>query len=496
MAKRKRSNSTSDKLTSVDATHILDLNDDCLEHVFSFLPTYDLCAVKKTCQKFANSAEDVFKARYRHRPLNVAPEIGDLADRGSFDRAFMITTTFGPLITKLSIHNVVAERDDWIFTEIFYICTKLKDLKLSECALHRFPWMGEDPPIRLESLQISNCFGDEHLIMLQLSKLMCLSLTIEYDASLLKLDRLQHDYPCLREITIRGWDWYENVELNRSLPNFIRAHPKLEKINFNFYHVKFNILPAVAAHSRELKSLSLQLNDEEEEESVEKLAELRRLNHLHELQISCAAFNDNIAPSIEALAEKNLLRTLSISDTQLDPVLRRAICKLTNLETLKLVKMSGDNASGESLGILAENLGKLKHLHVIQCNGILFEHMVPFIERSKTLASLTLYERYRKPGDELFKQLLAAKNSSGATTVLEIFLCGFDRKILSEQQRKQMNEAGYGRIQLMKFDENTKYVYVCKSLDDEIFYWWFILIVAMCSLHFFCWISSSSIYVE
>lgn len=133
MAKRKRTNSASDEVVPVETTQFLDLNDDCLLDIFSFLPTSALSAVKETCKRFLKPAEDEFKARYRDQPFIFGPEFQDFDDRADFSGALKTVHHFGKFIRVLSVHNIIDERDLYLWRHIFHGCAALKELKISGC---------------------------------------------------------------------------------------------------------------------------------------------------------------------------------------------------------------------------------------------------------------------------------------------------------------------------------------------------------------------------
>lgn len=53
-------------------THILDLNDDCLDSVFSYLLPVELCAVKGTCGRFEAVADNYFERQCRNKEFTIS----------------------------------------------------------------------------------------------------------------------------------------------------------------------------------------------------------------------------------------------------------------------------------------------------------------------------------------------------------------------------------------------------------------------------------------
>lgn len=405
-------------------THILDLLDDCLVTVFSYLPTVDLCAVMDSCQRFETLAKEQFMVRYRHNPVIFAPKFDDSHDRADFSDAVKVVHYFGSLIRALSVHNIIEKEDSYYWEDVMVHCSALVELKVTGCAL-RFLCYHQQKPETIQSLILNKCLGDDHDLNDTIYSLPNLKrLTIEYGHYGMATAFLRRQIPALEEITVRCVR-SRTVDLNVVLPFFIASNAQLKRIHFNFNYVKCDILETIAMHSRDLESLSLQLYENHYAPFPEDIAKLRRLQHLSELQISCAVYDESIRAPIAALAEKNLLHTLSISDAGITIDLCLALKKMTTLKTLKLVKMSVevDQNLERPLEVLL-NRSRLEHLHLISCKGIVYKHIVGVVEVSKALRSLTFSCdcACTHIDGELFEQLIAARKLSGASSALDLYL--------------------------------------------------------------------------
>lgn len=79
---------------------------------------------------------------------------------------------------------------------------------------------------------------------------------------------------------------------------------------------------------------------------------------------------ESIAQIVEKLAEKNSVKTLGLTRGTLETHLIRALSKLSNLTTLKLMALKSVN--GNALENLLSVL-QLKHLHIIGCADTQYE---------------------------------------------------------------------------------------------------------------------------
>lgn len=461
MSKRKRTDSASDETLPAEVTHILDVADDCLQKILSFLPTIDLCAVKETCQRFESLAQQHFVTRYRHQAFIFRPDFSDYVDRPDFSNSLRVLLHFGPLIRALSVHHITEDEDSVHWEHVLVQCIALSELKVSGCVL-QFMHYYRRLPDTMEHLILNKCMGnDEDFCDVIYSFQNLKRLTVEYGHHSLKTGFLRRHIPNLEEITVRCVRSVRTTAqaINNVLPFFIIANPQLKRIHFNFNFVKCDILDVIATHSSGLESLSLQLYETNRIPFPEDIAKLRRLQHLRELQISCSAYKESIRSSIEALADRNLLHTLSISDTKINLDLWQALSKMRNLRTLKLVKMSADSDLKKSLRTSSQKL-ELEHLHVIACEGIQYKHIVSTIEKLKSLKSLTFSCVCDCDIDDtLYTQLITARKTSGACSTLDVYLPLSVLKVAERKAHEGKTDISNKLIQLQKIDDEMEYVY-------------------------------------
>lgn len=439
MAKRKRANSTSEESPVTETTHFSDLNDDCLRAVLSFLPTNDLCAMKEANKRFAELADDEFRARYRHQPYIFGPKFDDFADRADFSSAIKVVRRFGQFITALSVHSVIEETDWYIWAEIFVSCSVLSELKIYGCALKHI-FFQADGRMALESLQFRNCTGNDDQYTRVINSFENVKrLVIECCYDRFTGGFLKQQYPALEEITIRRIGIHRPTlcKLNSRLRLFIRSHAHLKKIDFSFHRIEEKTLRCIADHSENVENLSFNIEHCERFEEI--WPKLIRFN-LKELNFTPPSPGTGVGQFIEALAERNELHTVCVSGGYMTLELYAAISKLTNLKTLKFVDHCNQEDEVFDLGFVWEKL-ELEHLHLISCRRMEYEHCTSAITKMKSLKSLTFVPRFmvcsahedRNRLDDVLPRWINARKSANSDSPLKIFLSPEDLDLVPEK---------------------------------------------------------------
>lgn len=411
--------------------------------------------MKTTCQRFEILATDRFAVRYGRQPLNFGPKFSPSAGRANFLDARKVLEVFGGLIDVLNVHDVTGD-DSNLWIEISECCTALTEMDISYSVLSNLPF-GQHWPSSIRNLTLNRCNGSNAHFLNTIDRFHNVKrLTLVYESYGIRTRFLRQRIPSLEEITIRC-DPKSVYDINSALRDFIETNPHIKRINWNFNYVKCNILDSIVTHSRHLESLMVQLFGIAWVPPPESIASLGALVHMRELEISCAACPNGINAMLIALANLNLLHTLSISNTKFDIGSGIALKPMTNLKTLRLVKMEFE----DDVDIALPNL---EHLHVVACKGIQYMELVAVIQLSKSLKSVTCSCSNLQPfGHKLFGELNAARKSSGASTALVIYLPPLTIKKLDSDIHAATT---YTWIRLKKM--NGKAEYVCAFSNTEI----------------------------
>lgn len=126
----------SNQSNDTDLLNILDLNDDCLLHIFNFLNCIDLSAVNQTCVRFQNVSSDVFRSK--HTAVNTTmldtPGWSNIKTNTlTLQQIRSLIVSFGSQIQKLQVAAVSFKQDNRyrVLDLIVRSCTSLKSLYLT-----------------------------------------------------------------------------------------------------------------------------------------------------------------------------------------------------------------------------------------------------------------------------------------------------------------------------------------------------------------------------
>lgn len=461
------------------STHILDLNDDCFEAIFQYLLPIDLCAVNKTCRRFAPLTEEWFQRKYLDLELSLSTQFEENPSGRKFRLSSDILVVFGKFIQKLKVDKVTVDFSDesrsrykeiidkyphhrWTFNidngvsaaelcnvfgrynklrykarrinaeeaiqiwdDVHANCSQLQELTITDSDLEYMnPNNIQAKPRELKTLQLVHCLGvDKHFDQINgyFTNFKCLTLqtgdpwngqyTIQYAF-------LRQRFPQLEEISCANCP-------DVHLKEFIRRNPQIEKIDG--HDTTCDELNFIADHCKNVRNISF--GCWQGPNHVRRLVEgLGRFEKLEELHLNCHENTTNI-PVLEMLARKNSLETLSLASAKLDRHFCDALCKLTNLKTLKLHHHESPN--GNMIQKLLTGL-TLTNLELIWDATIPFEEIETAVKYGRTLESMTIAGNFLD--DDRFLRLINARKESGASSCLDISLydCNLQRRLRTD----------------------------------------------------------------
>lgn len=364
---------------------ILSLNDDCILEVFSRLPLLVLCDVRDTCQRLRTLA-DYYFARM-HKSLN----FGCRSIKGAQFKLFTqdetknILSSFGHHIEALIIHaDLFAAKPDEVLQTLNDYCDnrRLCHLKLIKFAF--------DETIiencsrlfaNVEKLTIDKCYADDEIFEKLFRK--CTSMQYLELMRQFNIDGrcLAHTYPMLQ-----GFSLISNNNFDPRLVNaFMAKNQQLKVLKLIGCHfVDDEIFEIIADNLVQLESLSIRMVHVTSNFET-NLMHLLRLQHLRELEFNCGV--QPIENFVNGLAMTNRIEALGISSAELTGELCAAIGCLKNLQLLKLISIF-DTQQSRSITSIAMQLTQLKELHVVECEPLTFAEIVEFIARAPKLEKL------------------------------------------------------------------------------------------------------------
>lgn len=328
---------------------LMELNDDCLLHLFRYISLTDLSCIKDTCERFRQLADQSFKL-YRPKRLTIN-DSSLIADIWNLKH-------FGKFITSLTLdgsYDYYASYED-----IFELMAKFTNVNLKSICL---------------DLQFHQCVAFESVVCLEdiLENVEEIKLIGFYNDSQIEL--ILGLCNNLREVHLGGEDM--------SVTTFWCAlNPDIKCLTLSGL---FNddILEEICEQLKFLECLSI----EDIQETSNKMRNLAKLNHLKYL--SFEAFSENVGHILQDLAKRDLLEYLSLSYVDVNVTIAQTFSKFTQLKELKLCHME-NQIQENMLEMLSKHLAHIEKLAFIDCYLITFGEVTTIIKKHLKLKELLL----------------------------------------------------------------------------------------------------------
>lgn len=277
-----------DEVATSDA-HFLDMNDDCIETICTFLPLDDLCAYSRTCKRIQAIAGDFFQRLYPNNRIQIK----------SFHRRSVLhmypderyVEDLKPFIRNVSIQEYKGSACVNYLKVNF--CENLKEIALhginSELNETHGVFM-KDQLKCLESIKFVNCsIGDIHGIFLkhcQHLKHLGIDEPVQFNG---RVTWTQHAHPTLQSLT-----YFDEANTNRAdLSGFLRRNEQIKYIACKGANVHCTVL----ARAKQLDMLVLCFN--KAKEFVRNFKLLKKYSEESQTQRIQLEFNCNVRLDLE-----------------------------------------------------------------------------------------------------------------------------------------------------------------------------------------------------
>lgn len=382
--------------------HVLDLNDDCLLEIFSYLNCIDLSACNQTSVRFSQIAGEVF--RKKHTSINLTDTVlGEYSNVGSSHLTLLqirnLFVSFGSQIRKLKVASMSFKEENRyrVLDLIMRSCAQLRALCLTGFSIKESLYKpGNTFFYNLEELSLSLCELNDSIrrVFVQCHSLR--KLTIQSDSNL-NGSCLAMQFPRLESITL-----IMNSDIEtQNLYTFFRLNPQL--IAIKIFHcggcIFDEIFPKIANLLPNLESLSIEVDYFQN--FVSNIMHLLRLDKLKELQLNCSMYS--IASFIDELAKKDTIEVLHLSDGLLNDHLIDALVKCKRLKSLKLCSMP--SVHNRFLVELAKNL-PLTSFHVSKCQTLTASGIIQFASLATNLKNLYITNSSFEINDQFYHNLV------------------------------------------------------------------------------------------
>lgn len=370
-----------------NATKFYDLNDDCILEIFQRISILDLCAIRYTCKRFDALSEFFFKMVYKTLNFsnwNVKGEYALLTE----DEMKTILTTFGGQMDSITVNADSFEPESKIVLQIINEYCGAKRLRFFKMVKFVIDEQMVENCDRLwsniDQLTIDKCYVDDDVLKELLRK--CSTLTQLEMIRQMNTDGrcLMHEFPQLEGFSLRSNDNFDPLCMNTFLQKNTQLR-SLSLIGCNF--VDDEIFEIIADNLVNLEALYIRVVHVTSQFET-NLENLLRLQHLRKLEFNCGL--RPIVPFIHGLAMTNRIEQLGISSAELTPELSAALCNLKNVQILKFISMYDGQLN--TFKPIAQQLEKLKELHILECDVIDFEQLFEFVENAGKLEKLLIIQ--------------------------------------------------------------------------------------------------------
>lgn len=411
--------------TSIQKT-ILDLNEDCLIHIYKFLPINELCTIRETCKHFEMIAGIYFSRKYKTMVVNWAFL--------SSTSAPLVLRNFGRLIEQMSITDastVSSLNQNRIFQWIDRYCPNLTILKCQQlhidaCTIRKCSRLFS----QLEKIVITfSESSPNHYIILE--TLMIYGNNVKE----LQLDNVNiignnssmgQTYPNLVSFTVK-----QRCSLNfecDSWKMFIKRNPQLKTLRFiNSGVLNTKFFQYICDHLPNLEYFTCaNIANLIKTQSIS----LSKMKKLKKLELCCMG-GDGYA-LLKDLAATTSIVTIHLVDPHLSDETIGLLCRIKSLRVLKLTgNFKLDVVIWRALAILLSNLSEL-HVELKPVSSkTTFNETLEFVRRSPNLKKVVYYvltsEFLWVEGDFLNLVKWRQTRQSQRNQPLDMFLGVYDR---------------------------------------------------------------------
>lgn len=442
---------------------LYDLNDDCLLEILARLSVLDLCAIRYTCKRFDALAEYFFNMVYKSLNLNNFNIVGEYRLLTE-DETKTILTTFGKQIDSLTVNaDSFASESNQVLQIINEYCGdrrfhffKMVKFVIDEESVDRCSRLWSN----VQQLTLDKCCADDQIIEKLLKK--CTDLTHLEIIRQMDIDGrcLLQEFPQLEGFSLRSNDNFDPICMN----TFLQKNPQLQTLSMigcNF--VDDEIFEIIADNLINLETLYIRVVHVTSAFET-NINNLLRLQNLRKLEFNCGL--RPIVSFITGLAMTNRIESLGISSAELTPELSSALNNLKNLKVLKFISMYDGNL--KSIKPIAQQLIKLKELHLIECDIFDFDQILEFVEHAPKLEKLVIIQcsKIVPFNGEQFVQMAQHCLRRVDKLQLSLHMDYFELKLIKEQISEELRREYVHILQLasLSWEDNFKIGVVSDNL--------------------------------
>lgn len=420
------------------ATKFYDLNDDCLLKIFERVSVLDLCAIRFTCKRFDTLSEYYFKMVYKTLNFsnwNIKGEYSLLTE----DEMKTILTTFGGQMDSITVNADSFEPESKVVLQVISEHCGAKRLRFFKMIKFVLDEQMVENCDRLwsniDQLTIDKCYLDDEVLHFLLRK--CSTLTQLEMVRQMNTDGrcLMHEFPQLEGFSLRSNDSFDPL----CMTTFLQKNTQLRSLSLiGCSFIDDEIFEIIADNLVNLEALYIRVVHVTSQFET-NLENLLRLQHLRKLEFNCGL--RPIVQFIHGLAMTNRIEELGISSAELTPELSSALCNLKNVQILKFISMYDGQLN--TIKTIAQQMQKLKELHIIECDVVDFDQLLEFTENAAKLEKMLIIQcsKIIPMNAEQFIRMADCVQKRVDKLQLSIHLDYFELKLakelLSEEMRRE-----------------------------------------------------------
>lgn len=359
---------------------LLDLNDDCLSEILSYLSDIDLCAINDTCRRLEPLAVEVFRLRYKMKEYTLYYGFTKNVVKKT------ILKHFGQLIVSLDLGEIGKSESQFLSK----YCNSFTEFTSEFGRYHNI----HDKSLQLIFKNVSHLtLYEVHVKGDVLERIVCacdniklLSLTeVWFDSDRLRENFFDRKYATIERFSCKVT---EDLDINK-IARFIKKNQQLKELALEG-QLDVQLDSDITSSMKKIEHICLK--------PIHPVISinLNRLNKMKYLELhpfpNCYAYGNaaKIPRELDYLNSKTTKRIeiLGISTSEIDDKFCSKICRFVNLRSLMIVNGDGLPIDGNCLEAIAENLKQLEHLYIRVVINI--ESIYGLIEKSPKLKSLTI----------------------------------------------------------------------------------------------------------
>lgn len=419
--------------------NILDVNKDCLDHIFNHLDVMDLVNLAEANKQLGQTAVSVFARKCKRRAITFDLKKKSLNSTSMFEMTddnilicdplltFKTLRLFGASILTIKLVGEFTKKIDKILMSYAntYCCDTLETFSIENgptltYADTKKPYKNVKNihitgKIDFNGSQFNDTFPNMHHLVLECA------IFPDHTSFATKFNKLASLFVDLRHI---DFDTTDEKALTRSdIKEIVRLNPQIIELGTN-YDLKF--WEYANQHLKQLKHISINFKPNE----FNKLSQPIRFESVKELSLIIREIDESLNPKM-VFSFKHLEYCLLTG--HFDKFWFNLVIENQSIEKLNIVPYRSSKYFDQDIAILAEKLPKLTELRTIGCSWSV-DSVIKFLNECSTLRKFTIENFFNLPNMKKLYSRMLMELPNWSTTESSVCDCGRRRSIVIERK--------------------------------------------------------------